>query len=74
MIAPWLLSMAAAVLLFIETEICDYNNKLFQMSVKNILMNTAIIFFVLLGVYIVCDRWWIPLGGGRNRLFPTWHY
>ncbi len=59
---PWLLSIAAAILVFIETEICDYNSKFVQMSGKNILMNTAIIFCVFLIIYGVSGRWWCSIG------------
>lgn len=59
---PWLLALVTAAGLFVLTEICNYNTKLAQMSAKNILMNGAILFFVLLAVYIITDRWWISIG------------
>ena len=59
---PWLLAVATAVVLFLVTEICNYNVKLSQMEKRNIFMNVAIIFCVLLTVYVLSDRWWISIG------------
>lgn len=59
---PWLLSIGTAILLFVETEICDYNSKLLQMEWKNIVMNVTILFCVLLVLYILFDRWWFAIG------------
>lgn len=52
-----------AVILFVETEVCNYNTKLLQMEWKNIAMNVAILFAVLLAVYLISDRWWVAVSG-----------
>lgn len=61
-IFPWILGIVTAVILFAETEVCNYNTKLLQMEWKNIAMNVAILFAVLLAVYLIFDRWWIAIG------------
>ncbi len=58
----WALALITAAGLFVLTEVCNYNTKLAQMSGKNILMNGAILFFVLLTVYVMTDRWWVSIG------------
>lgn len=58
---PLLLGGLTSVCLFWLTESCDYNTKLFQMEWKNIAMNVAIIFFVLLAVYVISDHWWVSI-------------
>ncbi len=67
---PWILGICTAVVLFFLTEICDYNTKLFQMEGKNIAMNVAILFCVLLAVYVISDRWWVAIGVS-GILFPV---
>lgn len=61
-ILPWMLGILTSFILFCLTELCNYNQELTNMSWRAMAMNVAILFCILLTVYVITDRWWISIG------------